>query len=207
MWTIEPGPLGLPDDQDIGIVRALRCCVVLHPGRDWAWMLPMIPTRRRLEYANGYLLLGMVQEAAGELAQIGREDVQKPEVRAAMVDLHLAQGNWALMAEGAEGLAADNPDEAQWWVHWAYALRELQLVKEAKVVALRGLERHSDEPILHFNLACYLSLLGEYDPASDHLNRAISLDERFQEESVQDPDLAGLWAWFSEGQDGKAHST
>jgi tetratricopeptide (TPR) repeat protein len=73
------------------------------------------------------------------------------------------------------------------------AIRALEQVKEAKTVALRGLELHPDEAILHFNLACYLSLLGDYDNASDHLNKAIKLDRRFQAASVEDEDLAGLW--------------
>jgi len=81
-------------------------------------------------------------------------------------------------------------------MHWAFALREMDKIEEAKTVALRGLEHHPDEAILHFNLACYLSLLGEFPEAKDHLNKSIKLDKRFQELSVDDPDLTGLWDWF-----------
>lgn len=65
-------------------------------------------------------------------------------------------------------------------------------------VALRGLELQPDEAILHFNLACYLSMLGEFPEAKKHLNKSIKLDKRFQEASVEDEDLAGLWDWFGE---------
>lgn len=165
----------------------------------------MIPTSRRLEYTSGYLQLGMVAEAREELGQINPVDEAKPEVQAMWVELHLAEKNWEPMADLSRDLAESDPDQAMWWVHWAYALRELQQIKEAREVAVRGLERHPDEPVLHFNLACYLSLLGEFDESSDHVNRSISLDERFQEESVQDPDLAGLWAWFSKESDGPSN--
>jgi Flp pilus assembly protein TadD len=50
-------------------------------------------------------------------------------------------------------------------VHCAYALREINQIEEAKTVAIRGLELHPDEAILHYNLACYLSLRGEFEPA------------------------------------------
>lgn len=139
----------------------------------------------------------MVADAREELGRISRVDERKPEVLGIWVELYLAEERWEEMADLSRDLAKDHHDQTQWWVHWAYALREQQQVKEAKEVALRGLERHPDEPILHFNLACYLSLLGEFDEASDHMNRAISLDKRFEEESVQDPDLVGLWDWFS----------
>jgi len=62
-------------------------------------------------------------------------------------------------------------------------------VTEAKDVALKGLERHPDEAILHFNLACYLSLLEEFEPAKEHLNKACRRDDRFKALAVEDEDL------------------
>ena len=66
-------------------------------------------------------------------------------------------------------------------------------------MALKGLERHPDEAILHFNLACYHSLLGEFPAAKKHLNRAIKLDERFKVGAVEDDDLVGMWDSFGDG--------
>ena len=42
----------------------------------------MIPTTRRLEYARGYIELGMVDQASDELEAIGWDDWMKPEVLA-----------------------------------------------------------------------------------------------------------------------------
>ena len=64
-------------------------------------------------------------------------------------------------------------------------------MKEAKYVALQGLERHPDEAILHFNLACFHSLLCEFPEAKKHLNQANKLDEMFKAGAVDDEDLAG----------------
>ena len=156
----------------------------------------MILTSRYLQYARGYIELGMISEASDELEAIDRDDRTKPEVLAVRVDLYSAAKNWDLMADIAKHLAEGHPHQSQWWVHWAYALREQDKIAEAKVVAVRGLELHPDEAILHFNMACYLSLLGDFDSASDHVNKAIELDKRFQEASVDDEDLARLWDWF-----------
>ena len=57
------------------------------------------------------------------------DDRMKPEVLAMRVDLYGTAKNWELMADIAEHLAKSFPDQPQWWVQWAYALRE------------RGLER------------------------------------------------------------------
>jgi len=57
-------------------------------------------------------------------------------------------------------LAENYADQSGGWMHWAYALREMDQIEEAKAVALRGLELHPEVAILYYNLACYLSLLG-----------------------------------------------
>ena len=79
------------------------------------------------------------------------------------------------------------------WANWAYALRKLDRYKEAKEVALKALDLHPNDAALWFNLACYCSLLGEVQEASEHVKKAIALDKKFQEESVEDTDLDNLW--------------
>lgn len=152
----------------------------------------MIPTTRRLQHARGYLGLGMVNEASDELKAIDWDDRMKPELLAMRVDLYQAAKNWELMADIAMHLAETLPDQSDGWFNWAYALREMDKVTEAKDVALKGLELHPDQTIHHFDLACYLSLLGEYPAAKKHLNRSIKLDERFKAEAVEDEDLASV---------------
>ncbi len=158
----------------------------------------MIRTQKRLEYVRGYLDLGMVTDARTELEAIHKDDWMKPEVLGVRVIYALSAREWGEMAELSRTLAQKIPEDPQWWIHWAYALREQEFVQAAQKIAQRGLELHPKEAILHFNLACYLSLLGQTDEASDHLNLAIGIDERFQEASVSDPDLEALWNSFKE---------
>jgi len=50
-------------------------------------MVAMIPTARHLQYARGYIDLGMVNEASDELETIDWDDRMKPEVLAVVTIL------------------------------------------------------------------------------------------------------------------------
>lgn len=156
----------------------------------------MIPTATRLSYANGYIELGMIKEASEELAAIDPAENLTNEVLAMRAKLYLEMENWEVMAAVSQQLAEQSPKSVYAWVNWAYALRELDKNDEAKTVALHGLKVHPKNAILWFNLACYCSLLGEYQDASDHLDSAIKIDKQFEGEAVDDPDLQGLWDWM-----------
>lgn len=72
------------------------------------------------------------------------------------------------------------------------ALKDMEKVKEAKEVAMRGLKMHPGLAVLHFNIACYDALLGKLRSARKRLNRAIKRNPRMQGLSLNDPDLVGL---------------
>ncbi|MDQ8202688.1 hypothetical protein [Pelagicoccus sp. SDUM812003] len=156
----------------------------------------MIPTNNRLSYANGYLDLGMIEEASHELDAIDDSDRLSPSVLAMRSRLYLEMANWELLEAVSEKLCELDPKQVVGWVHWAYALREMDRNQEAKRVAQIGLRSHPKCAVLWFNLACYCSLLGELEVASSHLDKAIALDEGFESEAVDDPDLANLWDWL-----------
>lgn len=156
----------------------------------------MIPTRTRLQYANGYLDLGMTKEAALELEAIDDKDRLEAEVKAMRIRLHLGRRRWKLMVNESQQLTEIDPENPFGWVNWAYALREQNRIKEAKAIAEKSLEIHPKEAVLWFNLACYCSLLGETEEASKHLDKAISLEKLFEAEAVDDPDLENLWKWI-----------
>lgn len=156
----------------------------------------MIPTSTRLSYANGYIDLGMFKEARAELDAIDPADCIQDEVLLLRSRLYMEAKNWEVMAAVSKQLAEQSPQSPVAWTHWAYALREMDKNEQAKDVALRGLALHPREPVLWFNLACYCSLLGQYQDASDYLDSAIKLDKAFEKEGVDDPDLDGLWSWL-----------
>lgn len=156
-----------------------------------------ITTRKRLEYAQGYIGLGMLKDASNELDLIEGEDRDQLAVRRVWIDLHMEGKQWDAVVKLAEQVAPATPKDEQAWIAWAYALRELQRIKEAKAVLLTAEKEHGhNSAILHYNLACYACLLSYMAEANKRLKKAIKLDKRFEDEWADDPDLRGLLDGF-----------
>ena len=161
----------------------------------------MIRTETRIQYAAGYLDLGMLKEATRELKEISQDDADLPQVTALWIRVYLERRYWRKMERASKELVRRIPKDVFGWVNWAYALREMNRHAEAKAVAFKGLKLHPKEAVLWFNLACYCSLLEEVEEASGHLDTAISLDKEFEAEAVDDPDLDNLWTWLRSSSD------
>lgn len=152
-----------------------------------------ISTQKHLEYARGYIGLGMIREAAAELKMIEGAAGELLEVQRVQVDLYMEAKRWDRVVKIAGGVARKLPEDEQVWISWAYALRELQYVKEAEEVLLKAEKEHGHKSaILHYNLACYACLQGCFEEANKRLKRAIKLDKRFEDEWGDDPDLKSL---------------
>lgn len=153
----------------------------------------MIPTSHRVEYASGYTELGLLREAADELDAICFEDRFTSEVMSARVELHLAAKQWDTVVDYASLLTSKEPGDAQGWTAWAYALRELQRVEEARDVLLEAdLIHGSTESLISYNLACYYCLLGDLKKAKARLATAFTMDASNKETALEDPDLVPL---------------
>lgn len=154
-----------------------------------------VETRRRIQYTRGYLGLGMMAEAEAELDAITKEDRALAEVKSLRVDLHMAARQWRKVVVVASELARSHPEVESAWIGWAYGLRELNRIDEAKAVLLQAEPRHGDgSAVLHYNLACYDALLGELDSARKRLATACKMDGQFKVAAQDDPDLAALRA-------------
>ena len=163
-------------------------------------MDPRIPTAHRVSYALGYLALGLSCEAAEELAAIAPRDQASQPVVTVWVEVNMERQRWLEVIGHARQLAAIAPAQERGWIAWAYALRELQRTEEAREVLLKAEPLHGDEcALLHFNLACYESLLGRFAEARRRLALAFEIDPSYRAEAETDPDLqplreAGGWA-------------
>ena len=152
-----------------------------------------ISTRKRIEYAKGYIELGLIKEAEEELAAIKAEDSLSMDVQRVRIDLFMEAKQWNEVVDLAGQIAEKRAEDEQIWISWAFALRELQRVKEAEQVLLRAEKIHGHKSaIVHYNLACYACLLGCLEEAGKRLKRAIRLDKRFEDEWDKDPDLRAL---------------
>jgi len=153
----------------------------------------MIPTRKHLSYALGYIELNLFPEAREELALIKPEDRETPEVLSIHIELAMARSTWTRVITLATQVTAVIPTLERPWIAWAYALREKQRVADARDVLLRG-ERAITEPspLVDYNLACYYCLLGDLPEARRRLKRACAREPEWKTEAAADPDLSAL---------------
>ncbi len=154
----------------------------------------MIPTKRHLQFASGYFALGMIAEATEELALIPREDWANADVLEARIELHMAKREWTMVVGFGEQLARRHPENEHGWIGWAFALRELNRVEDAKVVLLEAESLHGEMcALVHYNLACYYCLLGEQVEAKKRLRIACKMDKQWKKAALDDEDLKAMW--------------
>jgi len=154
----------------------------------------MIPTHRHLQYAAGYLELGMLEEASEELEMIRESEALSADVMRIRIGLYHQTKNWDLLVVVASALTRLAPNEDQGWISWAYATRRLQGVSEAQKVLLRAVPLRGDTcAVLHYNLACYACLLGHIEEAKSRLSTACKMDPQFKATALDDPDLETMW--------------
>lgn len=152
------------------------------------------PDQRRLEAAEGYLVLAMEAEAAAELDALSVLARQIPATLALRLELHQRAGEWEPMRELASHLASLHPEQAQWWISWAYAARRADSLEDALGILERGRILHGAEAFVHFNLACYLAQLRRLPAARVALRQAIRLNSACRQMAREEPDLAPLRA-------------
>ncbi|MBC8039663.1 MAG: hypothetical protein H7Y06_03905 [Opitutaceae bacterium] len=153
----------------------------------------MIPTRKHLDYALGYLALNLFAEACAELALINAEDQDDPEVMSAHLELAMATNAWDRVIKIASKLTNETPAVERPWIAWAYALREKQAVGDALDILIIGEEViENPSPLIDYNLACYHCLLDDLTEARRRLKRAIAREPQWKTEAAADPDLAAL---------------
>jgi len=151
-------------------------------------------TRRQLSYAEGYLALGMKAEAAKALAEIEKVEQEAVPVLKLRLALEMERGKWMRASVAGSKLAELEPDVAEHWIQWAYAVRRYIGIDEARAILVRGLGLHPTVAVFHFNLACYEAQLGHLDDARLFLDTACGLDPVFVELAKTDADLAPLRA-------------
>lgn len=147
---------------------------------------------KRLAYAQGYLELGMLEEAAAELDALPTEARAQPPVLALRSVLLQEKQDWRALRLVAAEWVTLQPEETAGWITWAYATRRADSLAAAERILLEAERLHASDPTLQFNLGCYACQRGDLREARRRVDRAIALDEKFRELAATDPDLAPL---------------
>jgi Flp pilus assembly protein TadD len=155
------------------------------------------PDSHHLNAAEGWLGLGLRAEAAVELDLISPAHQRHPDVLATRWSLLAQERRWDDALATARALQTSAPDNADGWLHHAYALRRatdggLQKAWDALVPAAKKFPK---EPVIAFNLACYACQLGQLDEARAWLDRAMKTGgrDKIKLMALLDEDLKPLW--------------
>ncbi len=150
-------------------------------------------TQRALHAADGYLYLGMPDEALGELLIVPVPEQTDPSVLLAKVRVLLHLKRWGEAEELTVLGTSHHPDEEEFTVQRAFALHQLDKGDQAVEVLLAAPEWIRRTGILHYNLACYEARLGDLTTARQCIKAAIQLNAAMKKNARVDPDLQALW--------------
>ncbi len=153
----------------------------------------VIPTRKHLDYALGYIELNLFAKPAEELNRISADERETPPVLTVRLELAMSEEHWDDVIALSPRLVQADPSNERPWIAWAYALREQQKINEARDVLLRGVAIIAAPSVLvDYNLACYFCLLGDLAEARRRLSLVFTREPAWKQEARHDPDLAAL---------------
>jgi len=139
--------------------------------------------------AEGYLELGMAQDALDALARRGAGAPRSARGHYLEGEALRALERYEDALAPLEKAARLAPGEVRTWLALAWCHKRTARLDAAIKDMERALELAPEEALLHYNLACYLSLAGRKRPALTHLARAFALDASYRELTGSEPDF------------------
>lgn len=153
-----------------------------------------LPDQHHLRSAQGYVSLGMWLEANAELESVQPRCRILPEVLRLRLVVYHATKKWDLLEVVAGRLSEYEPENIQWVISQAYAVRRARSIENAKSIFLQARNRFPNEPLIYYNLACYYCVMGDLDEAKQHLIKTFAIDPQWRLRALEDEDLQPLWS-------------
>jgi tetratricopeptide (TPR) repeat protein len=155
-----------------------------------------INIHKALSAAQGYLELGMYEDAHRELNQLSPEMLGRAEFLECRLFLYMQQKRWEEALGIAAKLRRTDPHIATGYIQAAFCLHEMGRTQEAKELLIGGPEGLRQNSLYHYNLACYEAVLGEPESALEYLKRSFLLQPDLREVARDDSDLKCLRGKF-----------
>ncbi len=147
---------------------------------------------KRLEAASGYLMLDMPNHALRELKAIS-----DPEIRS--LEFHQLTGEAHRQAERHEEAATafllaleKKPNDISLLMALAWCYKRTKQLPKAIAAMEQAYRNNSTEPIVLYNLACYLALAGDRNRALSWLGRAIRMAPDLRKLTKEETDFDQL---------------
>lgn len=147
---------------------------------------------RKLRCALGWLELGLPEECLEELAAMPPRDRMRRQALELKLFAEMRASRWNAGADTGRLLCMREPREPRFFIHAAYCLHETGDTHAARNWLMTGPTELIEDPLFHYNLACFNAVLGKNGQARSHLQRAISMDDSLRDVALADEDLAGL---------------
>ena len=147
---------------------------------------------RTLQAATGWLELGLADEALYEMETLPTGVRRQRQVLEVTLAAQMVGQKWNPASDTARLLCLKASNEPMFFLRAAFCLHETGDTLAACNWLLRGPKTLFEMAIFHYNLACYLWILGKGSRARSHLKQAITMDESFLEAAREDRDLAGI---------------
>lgn len=148
--------------------------------------------QRRLSAAEGYLELGMADQALSELHPLSHIPAVEYDYHRLLGECHRAQKNWAAALVEFERCDRLQPESLDVLMGMAWCYKRLDRLPDAIATMQTAYESHRDEPIVLYNLSCYYSLAGNKPQALSWLGRALRMERRLIELVPKESDFAPL---------------
>jgi tetratricopeptide (TPR) repeat protein len=149
---------------------------------------------KQLDAAQGYLELGMFLEANRELELIPDQLKNHTEVLKLRLEIYRESKAWKPMEVVARELWKRHSEDPKNWNNLAFAVRRAESLQLANEILLHATKRFPEDAMTHFNLGCYACQMGDVEEAKKRVEKATSLDRKFQMLALDDPDLEPMWA-------------
>jgi Flp pilus assembly protein TadD len=154
-----------------------------------------IGDQRKVNAAEGWLMLGNVREAKAELERLSAEGHEHPDALRVKYELAAGEERWADAYALAACLVESQPGEPTAWVWRAYAARRMPGggLEKAQEALQPAAVRFPKEWIFPFNLACYACQMGRLSEARTQVLKALTLGGKaVRNMALKDPDLEPL---------------
>ena len=147
---------------------------------------------RRIEAAEGYLMLEMPEQALRELrmveARVGCTESHHTAIARLRGEAFRLKGDFE---EGARQFL-DAPEDLEISIGLAWCLKRTDRLEEAIDVMMSAYQFHDEEPIVLYNLACYFALASDKVQALSWLGRAIRMESSLRELIPDETDFDSL---------------
>jgi tetratricopeptide (TPR) repeat protein len=154
----------------------------------------MTAADRRISAAQGYLELGLHEDALAELEKLPAMIQRQADALDVYVLYHMHLQQWEQALQHARELCTVAPEHPGGYIHAAYCLHELGRTGDAAICLEKGPRALKKQAVYYYNLGCYYTRLGNLPKAVRLLEKSFEMDDSLRKTAQHDPDLLPLFS-------------